>query len=137
MSRPTPASTSSCARSTRGCWDGQTLPFVLRWGPRLMANGHVFKSLCFRVERVEEGVYDVAGAPQFAAAPASPRANGRWRSASPAGMTYKEIAREMDVASSTVSSHVYTIYDKVGVRVDSELVEWFGAPGRASVPQQG
>lgn len=106
-------------------WDGQTLPFVLRWGPRLMANGHVFKSLCFRVERVEEGVYDVAVHRNSRSPCITPR---EWAVAERVarGMTYKEIAREMDVASSTVSSHVYTIYDKIGVRRRSELVDWFG-----------
>ena len=115
-------------------WDGQSLPFVLRWGPRLMSNGHVYKSLCFRIERVEDSVYDVTVYRNRRLPCITPR---EWAVAERVarGMTYKEIAREMDVASSTVSSHVYTIYDKIGVRRRSELVDWFARQSRVG-PRQ-
>ncbi|MDB5969235.1 MAG: LuxR family transcriptional regulator [Hydrocarboniphaga sp.] len=40
------------------------------------------------------------------------------------GLTFKEIGRELDVAPSTVSSHLYNLYSKLGIRRRAELVDW-------------
>lgn len=39
------------------------------------------------------------------------------------GLTFKEIARQVGLAPSTVSNHLYRVYDKLGVRSRSELAQ--------------
>ncbi|AZZ96471.1 LuxR C-terminal-related transcriptional regulator [Pseudoalteromonas sp. R3] len=39
------------------------------------------------------------------------------------GLTFKEVARQLDVAPSTVSNHLYRIYDKIGINSRSELAQ--------------
>jgi DNA-binding CsgD family transcriptional regulator len=43
------------------------------------------------------------------------------------GMTFKEIARELTLAQSTVSTHVYNIYAKLGIRRRYDLVQWLSS----------
>lgn len=40
------------------------------------------------------------------------------------GLTFKEIARELGLAPSTVSTHLYNLYAKLGIRRRAELVAW-------------
>ena len=40
------------------------------------------------------------------------------------GLTFKEIARDLGLAPSTVSTHAYNLYDKLGIRRRAQLVEW-------------
>ncbi|MCG7537025.1 LuxR C-terminal-related transcriptional regulator [Pseudoalteromonas sp. OOF1S-7] len=39
------------------------------------------------------------------------------------GLTFKEVGRQLNVAPSTVSNHLYRIYDKVGINSRSELAQ--------------
>jgi DNA-binding CsgD family transcriptional regulator len=48
------------------------------------------------------------------------------------GLTFKEIAVQLDLAQSTVSTHVYNLYHKLGVHRRSQLIQWLAAhPARA------
>jgi DNA-binding CsgD family transcriptional regulator len=49
------------------------------------------------------------------------------------GMTFKEIARALNLAQSTVSTHVYNTYGKLGIRRRSDLVQWLSASASATV----
>ncbi|HUP92990.1 MAG TPA: helix-turn-helix transcriptional regulator [Solimonas sp.] len=49
-----------------------------------------------------------------------------------AGLTFKEIARELGLAPSTVSTHLYNLYAKLGIRRRAELVQWLSPPERLS-----
>ncbi|WP_046006518.1 helix-turn-helix transcriptional regulator [Pseudoalteromonas rubra] len=39
------------------------------------------------------------------------------------GLTFKEVAKQLNVAPSTVSNHLYRIYDKIGINSRSELAQ--------------
>ena len=47
------------------------------------------------------------------------------------GMTFKEVARELGMAPSTASTHLYKVYDKLQISRRSELVEWLKEHGEA------
>ena len=42
------------------------------------------------------------------------------------GKTFREVANDLELAPSTVSTHVYNLYAKLGLKKRSELVQWFG-----------
>lgn len=43
------------------------------------------------------------------------------------GRTFKQAARELDVAPSTVSTHLYNLYDKLEIKGRAELIDWLSA----------
>ena len=43
------------------------------------------------------------------------------------GRTFKEAARELDVAPSTVSTHLYSLYGKLEIKGRAELIDWLSA----------
>ena len=109
-------------RAVHADWDGHGLPFGFIWEPRLAASGMIYRTLFVRVDRQGER-YAVKLRRDRRAPKLSEREVeiAKWVTG---GYTFKEIARQLNVAPSTVSTHVYNIYAKLGFRRRAQLVEW-------------
>ena len=105
-----------------GHWDGQRLPFSFNWDKKLAEHGMVYRGLYFRFEPAGEG-FRLWTRPDRRGPAVSAREMEVARKLS-AGMSFKEIARELNLAASTVSTHVYNLYEKLGIRRRVQLVEW-------------
>ena len=54
----------------------------------------------------------------------SPRGSARCCASSPAGYTYKEIARELEISVKTVETHVSSVLRKLQLSNRHELTRW-------------
>lgn len=103
-------------------WNGKTLPFDFKWEPRMAATGQPFKGLFFRFDQSADK-FHVRVRKDRRLPTVSAREMQVARKLA-GGMTFKEIARDLALAPSTVSTHAYNLYDKLGFRRRAQLVEW-------------
>ena len=103
-------------------WDGKKLPFDFHWEPRLAASGHALRGLFYRVDQAA-GKFHVRVRKDRRLPSVSTRELQVAKKLA-GGMTFKEIARDLELAPSTVSTHAYNLYDKLGIRRRAQLVEW-------------
>lgn len=103
-------------------WDGKRLPFTLEADAGMPVSARTWQGLFVRFDRVGADyhvrVRKDRRAPQLSAR----EFDIAERIAR--GMTFKEIGRELDVAPSTVSTHLYKLYDKIGIRRRADLQNW-------------
>ncbi len=109
-------------RLSDGSWDGSRLPFDFSWEPRHALQGQAHLGLYFRIDQAQDKFH------------VRVRKNRRLPSVSTrelqvarklaSGMTFKEIAHELKLAPSTVSTHAYNLYGKLGFSRRAQLVEW-------------
>ncbi|HEX4872814.1 MAG TPA: LuxR C-terminal-related transcriptional regulator [Nevskiaceae bacterium] len=105
-------------------WDGQALPFPLVWTETLARHGLVYRGLFVRVQRVEDH-FHLRVRPDRRNTEFSQREMQIAEQVA-RGLTFREIGETLGLAPSTVSSHLYNLYAKLGLRRRAELVEWLG-----------
>lgn len=103
-------------------WDGLSLPFTVEWVEELATHGMTWKHLFVRVDR-EAACYHLRVRKDRRTPELSQR-EFEIAERVAKGLTFKEIARELAVAPSTVSTHLYNLYDKLGFRRRAQLVTW-------------
>jgi len=103
-------------------WDGERLPFPIVWEPRLATHGMVWKTLFFRIEEKGE-LYQIT-VREDRRQPGVSEREFEIAVRVGKGMTFKEIARALDLAPSTVSTHLYNLYAKLGISRRAHLVDW-------------
>ena len=103
-------------------WDGKKLPFDLIWEPRLSKIGQAHKGLFFRIDQSADKFYVRVRKDRRLPSVSTRELQVAKKLAG--GMTFKEIARDLNLAPSTVSTHAYNLYDKLGFRRRAQLVEW-------------
>ncbi len=103
-------------------WDGKKLPFDFSWEPRLAQTGQAFRGLFFRIDQAEDKFHVRVRKDRRLPSVSTRELQVAKKLAG--GMTFKEIARDLDLAPSTVSTHAYNLYDKLGFRRRAQLVEW-------------
>ena len=103
-------------------WDARTLPMPLDQSPATLRHGMTWKGLFFYVEpntlHIRLRVRPDRRLPDL-----SPRELEVARLIA-SGMTFKEVSQRLDMAPSTASTHLYKVYDKLGINRRSALVEW-------------
>lgn len=101
------------------------LPFAITWSEQVAYSGLVWRKFFVRVRRFGAR-YHLQARPDRRAPELTQREyDVATRVAR--GMTFKEIGRDLGMAPSTASTHVYKIYDKLGLSKRSELVNWMQA----------
>ncbi|MEC9408454.1 MAG: helix-turn-helix transcriptional regulator [Pseudomonadota bacterium] len=103
-------------------WDGRRLPMPLDTSPNVLRHGMTWKGLFFYVQPNSAHI-QLRVRPDRRLPDLSPRELEVARLIA-SGMTFKEVARELDMAPSTASTHLYKVYDKLGISRRSALVEW-------------
>jgi len=103
-------------------WDGLKLPFDFNWEPRSALLGQSYRGLFFRIDQAQDK-FHVRVRKDRRLPSVSTREMQVARKLA-GGMTFKEIARDLNLAPSTVSTHAYNLYDKLGFRRRAQLVEW-------------
>lgn len=103
-------------------WDGKTLPFDFNWDPRLAQNGYPYRGLFFRIDQAADKLHVRVRKDRRTPSVSTREMQVAQKLA--VGMTFKEIARELNLAPSTVSTHTYNLYDKLGFRRRTQLVDW-------------
>lgn len=120
-------------------WDERLLPFAIEWQDKLSAQGMVWEGLFFKVDRV--GLYYHLRVRKDRRSPELSPREYEIAERIARGKTFKEVARELEVAPSTVSTHLYNLYDKLGIRRRADLVGWLerrrhgGEERRVAVPE--
>jgi DNA-binding CsgD family transcriptional regulator len=102
-------------------WDGRALPFPLP-EPLTTPVGIAHKGLYFRIDEAAGRLHVHVRKDRRVPSVSQREMQVARRLA--AGLTFKEIARELKLAPSTVSTHAYNLYDKLGFRRRAQLVEW-------------
>lgn len=122
------------------------LPFSITWSEQVAYSGLVWRKFFVRVRRFGAR-YHLQARPDRRA-PELTQREYDVASRVARGMTFKEIGRDLGMAPSTASTHVYKIYDKLGLSKRSELVNWMQAyeaadtgrrsasPRRSATPQR-
>ena len=122
------------------------LPVAITWSEQVAYSGLVWRKFYVRVRRFGAR-YHLQARPDRRA-PELTQREYDVASRVARGMTFKEIGRHLGMAPSTASTHVYKIYDKLGLSKRSELVNWMQAyeaagsgrrsvsPRRSSSPQR-
>lgn len=103
-------------------WDGRHLPFPLSLEAKAYTQGIPHGGLFYRLDPFGEKCHVRVRRDRRA-----PSVSGRELQVArklAGGMTFKEIARDLGLAPSTVSTHAYNLYDKLGIRRRAQLVEW-------------
>lgn len=103
-------------------WDGRQLPFRIDEQPKMLLSGIPHSGLYFRFDPVDTKLHVRVRRDRRA-----PSVSGREMQVArklAGGLTFKEIARDLGLAPSTVSTHAYNLYDKLGIRRRAQLVEW-------------
>lgn len=108
-------------RSEEG-WEGKRLPYPFSWHPRLAQQGLAHKGLFFRISQAEDKFH--VRVRRDRRLPSVSTREMQVAKKLAGGMTFKEIARDLNLAPSTVSTHAYNLYDKLGFRRRAQLVEW-------------
>lgn len=103
-------------------WDGKKLPFDMNWDPRLASHGHSYRGLFFRIDQAADKFH--VRVRKDRRLPSVSTREMQVAKKLAGGMTFKEIARDLNLAPSTVSTHAYNLYDKLGFRRRAQLVEW-------------
>ena len=103
-------------------WDGKKLPFEFAWEPRLAKTGQAYKGLFFRMDQAADKFHVRVRKDRRLPSVSTRELQVAKKLAG--GMTFKEIARDLNLAPSTVSTHAYNLYDKLGFRRRAQLVEW-------------
>ncbi len=103
-------------------WDGKKLPFDFSWEPRMAISGHAFRGLFFRIDQAADKFHVRVRKDRRLPSVSTRELQVAKKLAG--GMTFKEIARDLNLAPSTVSTHAYNLYDKLGFRRRAQLVEW-------------
>lgn len=103
-------------------WDGKKLPFDFAWEPRMELRGHPHKGLFFRISPAADKFH--VRVRKDSRLPTVSAREMQVAKKLAGGMTFKEIARDLNLAPSTVSTHAYNLYDKLGFRRRAQLVEW-------------
>lgn len=103
-------------------WDGRRLPMPLRTDDAAQREGLTWMGLFFYVDVGTHAVH-LRVRPDHRLPDVSPRELEVARCIA-AGMTFKEVARELRMAPSTASTHLYKVYDKLGINRRSALVDW-------------
>lgn len=109
-------------RAAQPNWEGLSLPFSVEWVEELATHGMTWKHLFVRVDR-EAACYHLRVRKDRRTPELSQR-EFEIAERVAKGLTFKEIARELTVAPSTVSTHLYNLYDKLGIRRRAQLVIW-------------
>lgn len=108
-----------------GAWDGRRLPFALDPSEDCSQHGRVVGRLWIRI-RAQGQYLHLSLRPDRRAATISPREYDIAARIAD-GKTFREVAADLELAPSTVSTHVYNLYAKLGLQKRSELVQWFGS----------
>lgn len=103
-------------------WAGETLPFQIFWTDSLAYHGMTFARLFIRV-RAEDNGYSLV-VRQDKRANLLSRREQEVASLIADGQTFKTVGETLNLATSTVSTHLYRVYDKLGITSRSELVQW-------------
>lgn len=103
-------------------WDGKKLPFDFSWEPRMAQHGHPYRGLFFRIDQAADKFH--VRVRKDRRLPSVSAREMQVAKKLAGGMTFKEIARDLELAPSTVSTHAYNLYDKLGFRRRAQLVEW-------------
>ncbi|WP_348672862.1 helix-turn-helix transcriptional regulator [uncultured Abyssibacter sp.] len=109
-------------RRSQPDWDAQTLPMPIDQSPATLRHGMTWKGLFFYVEPGTPYIR-LRARPDRRLPNLSPRELEVARLIA-SGMTFKEVSRRLDMAPSTASTHLYKVYDKLGINRRSALVEW-------------
>ncbi len=109
-------------QSIRPAWDGRALPFCI---PDAPSNGFVWQNLYIRILRLDDGIRLAIHRDRRAnsAHPLTPRELEVVYCVTK-GYSFKQVGRELNISPSTAASHLYKVYDKIGVRGRPALVEW-------------
>lgn len=115
-------------------WGGRTLPFKIEWTDSLAYTGMTFARLFVRVSPLDDG-YALTVREDRRITLLSRREQEVARRIAD-GKTFKQIAEELGLAVSTVSTHLYRVYDKLAISKRSDLVRWMRehAPGAGKPP---
>lgn len=103
-------------------WDGRKLPFPFHWEPHHAVSGHVHRGLFFRIDQAADKFHVRVRKDRRLPSVSARELQVAKKLAG--GLTFKEIARDLNLAPSTVSTHAYNLYDKLGFRRRAQLVEW-------------
>lgn len=103
-------------------WAGKKLPFQIFWTDSLAYHGMTFARLFIRV-RAEDNGYSLV-VRQDKRANLLSRREQEVASLIADGQTLKTVGETLNLAISTVSTHLYRVYDKLGITTRSELVQW-------------
>lgn len=109
-------------------WPGQKLPFEIFWTDSLPYHGMTFGKLFIRIRALDDG-YALTVREDRRLTLLSRREQEVVRLVVD-GQTFKQVAEQLDLAISTVSTHLYRVYDKLGISKRSELVQWAREQGQ-------
>lgn len=109
-------------RRTDDAWEGRKLPFDFVWEPRMGLHGYPHRGLFFRIDQAADKFH--VRVRKDRRLPSVSTREMQVAKKLAGGMTFKEIARDLNLAPSTVSTHAYNLYDKLGFRRRAQLVEW-------------
>lgn len=103
-------------------WPAKTLPFPIVWDDALAYHGMTFGPLFIRVKELDDG-YSLISREDRRLTLLSRREQEIVQLIA-AGLTFKQAAEQLDISVSTVSTHIYRVYDKLHIKKRHELVEW-------------
>ena len=101
----------------------ESLPFQLRWSPRVAAGGIIWRGLHFQVRRNHDD-FDLTVRAARQDMPAITEREWAVVRELCAGKTYRQIGETLHMAPTTASSHTYKLMDKLGLRRKHELIQW-------------
>ncbi len=110
-------------------WSGQIMPMPIDVSATALRRGITWKGLFFYVDPDGTQIH-LRARPDRRLPDLSPKELEVARQIA-SGMTFKEVARELGMAPSTASTHLYKVYDKLQISRRSELVEWLKEHGEA------
>ncbi|WP_373079053.1 response regulator transcription factor [Zhongshania sp.] len=100
-------------------WGGNSLPFSI---PPAPAKGFVWHRLYIRVLRFDDGIRLAAHRDRRSNLLTTREMEVARCVAK--GCSFKEVGKALDISASTASTHLYKVYDKIGVRGRAALVQW-------------
>ena len=110
-------------------WRGEKLPFQIFWTDSLPYHGMTFARLFIRVRATDTGYALVVREDQRVSL-LSRREQEVARLIAD-GQTFKQVGEQLGLAISTVSTHLYRVYDKLSIGSRSELVQWMREQSQA------
>ena len=116
-------------RRCHDAWDGRTLPFEINLADEQLKHTQSCRGLFFRIDKAAEKLHVRVSNDRRLPSVSTRELQVARKLAG--GLTFKEIARELGLAPSTVSTHAYNLYDKLGFRRRAQLVEWVLKYGKA------
>lgn len=103
-------------------WDGRTLPFEMSLADDQLKHAQSCRGLFFRIDKTADRFHvRVRNDRRLPSVSARELQVARKLAG---GLTFKEIAHDLGLAPSTVSTHAYNLYDKLGFRRRAQLVDW-------------